>query len=123
MDSRDMALTELRNRSKNLAHCQVFTEINLGPLLVRVYIDDDGDMNLTVFKEWISSQVHQGTDLDDGESSISSQSYRKVADNLYDRIASRFTDRSIKIEVTGYGESGISVCYKKTTRSNTVIKY
>lgn len=69
----------------------------------KVYLEvfhDDRDVEFIQFKRWLENLYNQGT------LELNHKSCEMMADDLYDQISSKYTDRKIWIEVSEDGENG-----------------
>jgi hypothetical protein len=76
----------------------------------RVSIDvyhNDRDIEFIQFKRWLESLYSSN----EGVLSLDYKSCEMMADELYIRIASRYSDRSVTIEVSEDGENGCVIEY------------
>jgi len=86
----------------------------------RVSIDvyhNDRDIEFIQFKRWLESLYSSN----EGVLSLDYKSCEMMADELYIRIASRYSDRSVTIEVSEDGENGCIIEYP-THKSSLSIK-
>ena len=84
----------------------------------RVCIDvlhNDRDIEFIQFKRWLENLYATGT------VQLDYKSCEMMADDLYIKIAERYPDRSVTIEVSEDGENGCSIIYP-THRPNLTVK-
>lgn len=86
----------------------------------RIWLDvyhNDRDVEFIQFKRWLEKLY----DSDQGVLSLDYKSCEMIADDLYLRIAARYPDRAVTIEVSEDGENGCLIDYP-TTRPNLSTK-
>jgi len=74
----------------------------------RVAIDvfhNDRDIEFIQFKRWLENLYRDGT------LQLDFKSCEMIADDLYDKIAERFPNRAVVIEVAEDGENGCTISY------------
>jgi len=74
----------------------------------RVWIDvfhNDRDIEFIQFKRWLENLYTSGT------LALDYKSCEMMADDLYIRIAERYPEREVKIEVSEDGENGCQITY------------
>ena len=75
----------------------------------RVWIDvfhNDRDIEFIQFKRWLENLYRDGT------LQLDYKSCEMMADDLYVQIATRYPERSVKIEVSEDGENGATINYE-----------
>jgi len=75
----------------------------------RVWIDvfhNDRDIEFIQFKRWLENLYKQGT------LELNFKSCEMIADDLYDKIAERYPNRAVWIEVAEDGENGAIIKYE-----------
>jgi hypothetical protein len=75
----------------------------------RVWIDvfhNDRDIEFIQFKRWLENLYKEGT------LELNFKSCEMIADDLYDKIASRYPGRTVWIEVAEDGENGAIIYYE-----------
>jgi hypothetical protein len=85
----------------------------------RVWIDvfhNDRDVEFIQFKRWLES-------LYNGDNSVLALDYKScemIADDLYVQIASKYSERTVWIEVSEDGENGALIKYELTRPYNSI---
>lgn len=66
---------------------------------------NDRDIEFIQFKRWLESLYNDGT------LQLDSKSCEMLADELYERIAMKYPDREVEIEISEDGENGATILY------------
>ena len=68
---------------------------------------DDRDIEFIQFKRWMERLYSEGT------LKLDYKSCEMMAEDLYEKIANKYTGRDVKIEVSEDGENGCDIYFKK----------
>lgn len=68
---------------------------------------DDRDIEFIQFKRWMERLYSEGT------LKLDYRSCEMMAEDLYEKIADKYTGRDVKIEVSEDGENGCDIYFKK----------
>lgn len=71
---------------------------------------NDRDIEFIQFKRWLESLYNEGT------LQLDHKSCEMLADELYERIAMKYPDRKVEIEISEDGENGATVLYYQPLR-------
>lgn len=69
---------------------------------------NDRDIEFIQFKRWLENLYATGT------LELNFKSCEMISDDLYEKIASRYTGRDIEISVSEDNENGATICYNTT---------
>jgi hypothetical protein len=84
----------------------------------RVWIDvfhNDRDIEFIQFKRWLENLYSTGT------LKLDYKSCEMIADDIYIKIAARYPNRNVVIEVSEDGENGCSISYNLTRPTQSIV--
>ena len=90
----------------------------------RVSIDvfhSDRDIEFIQFKRWLENLYSPSKDNNSSVLELNNKSCEMIADDLYLKIAERYQNRAVEIEVSEDGENGCSISYNITRPTQTIV--
>ena len=90
----------------------------------RVSIDvfhNDRDIEFIQFKRWLENLYSSNNSNSSSVLELNYKSCEMIADDLYLKIAERYPDRNVVIEVSEDGENGCSISYNLTRPTQSIV--
>ena len=90
----------------------------------RVSIDvfhSDRDIEFIQFKRWLENLYSSNNSNSSSVLELNYKSCEMIADDLYLKIAERYPDRNVVIEVSEDGENGCSISYNLTRPTQSIV--
>ena len=90
----------------------------------RVSIDvfhNDRDIEFIQFKRWLENLYSSNNSNSSSVLELNYKSCEMIADDLYLKIAERYPDRNVVIEVSEDGENGCSISYNLTRSTQSIV--